>query len=316
MPDDSCSVAGDAWLSQRRREREGDKPGQNVVGYFASIQSQILHTLQLHFLAYLPPTNGLQGHHVWQAALQEAFSVLKLPFVILCPQELRQWQQWPQMSVYVSSWHSPPHLVCSYIRVREEAWQKYFQLKAMKQSLDDIICWAAADKELGVFPPQNGVTHSSYQTQVNSEPTLSSFLGEVRVLGAQKTWSAPEWLRLVLHLACLAVSAVTQLVCPYTPTLQEDLASFFPQKKCKQLFELGCWIYFSLLLFAKQNSQTSTQLMGRIYKYYKIYKSEEWAKRCCEGTFHGFYLLPVETLMILSRLFDFPTSRQLWYLSC
>lgn len=61
---------------------------------------------------------------------------------------------------------------------------KFFNLKQWN-SLDDISYWAAADKELGFFSPQNGVTHSSYQTQINSTPTLTSLLGEMRVLGAQ-----------------------------------------------------------------------------------------------------------------------------------
>lgn len=67
---------------------------------------------------------------------------------------------------------------------QERCLTKFFNLKQWN-SLDDISYWAAADKELGVFSPQNGVTHSSYQTQINSTPTLTSLLGEMRVLGAQ-----------------------------------------------------------------------------------------------------------------------------------
>lgn len=124
-----------------------------------------------------------------------------------------------------------------------------FHLKQWSRVLMTSCAEQLRIKSLGLFsPPKMGYTFFLPDPS-KLAPTLSSLLGEMRVLGAQKAWSASEWL--FLHPACLAVSAVTQLVCWYTPTLQEDLASFLPQKKWKQLVELGCWIYFSLLLVCK-----------------------------------------------------------------
>lgn len=97
-----------------------------------------------------------------------------------------------------------------------------------------------------------------------------------------------------MNLAWLAMLAITQLVCQYAHTLQEDLASFLhPCKKCKQLVELDCQPCFTLLLLAKQN----------LFTTHGNSNQEKWVKGPQEGTFHSFDFLPVDTLMHLNRSF-------------
>lgn len=120
----------------------------------------------------------------------------------------------------------PRHCILTHA-LREAAWHKHFPLKAVKQTLDDITCQAAADKQsflLLFFKERCYTLFSSQHTPAHPILVLHSVLwdrgcwGRVVCSGLSQTCHVLMWL-------------ITQLIYPYIHTLLEDLASFFPSSK-------------------------------------------------------------------------------------
>lgn len=136
------------------------------------------------------------------------------------------WHQRPQPWGCTSSWHYPPPVLHPYTCIGEDAWHKHFPLKAIKQTLDDIICQAAADKQnFFFFPSRNSATLDFPPSRPKCTPRQHC----VQCPGSQGCWGMEG-----------VISAITDVLGNnvYNNTagvvIHLHLASFLPPcKKCR-----------------------------------------------------------------------------------